>query len=248
MTPKSFVVEHKVYTPSDHRLGRKVEHDSRSKRFAIKPTRAAIKTTFWSTQAPGLNQGDIGSCTGTSTAQLINTDYWTPARQRVTRRKYKYLDQSYAANRIYSLATKLDSYPGAYPPEDTGSSGLAAAKAIVQMGYASSYVHALSINALITGLQKSPCIVGTEWTAGMYSLDKNYYVKPTGKAEGGHEYLCLGVDIERDELWFRNSWGPDWGTEIPNICPDQAFRMTIANFTKLLLRQGDATFPVPVVS
>jgi hypothetical protein len=77
----------------------------------------------------------------------------------------------------------------------------------------------------------------------MFNTDKNYYVKPTGKIAGGHEYLCFGVDLEKEELWFRQSWGAGWGTEVPNVCPSQAFRITIPNFTKLLASQGDATFP-----
>ena len=83
----------------------------------------------------------------------------------------------------------------------------------------------------------------------MFKTDKNFYVKPTGKVAGGHEYWCVGCGLEKQELWFRQSWGASWGTEeFPTSTPSQAFRMTIANFTKLLATQGDATFPVPVAA
>lgn len=246
----SYIVEHKRFTPKDPRLGRHVEHDSRSKArgFVHKEAKpATLKTTWWPMQAPGLNQGQTSACTGNSDGQLLNTDYWTPTREKVLG-KGVYVDETYARDTLYHTATVLDGYPGTYPPDDTGSSGLAVAKADMQLGFASKYLHALSIRGMISGLQKSPCIVGTNWTQGMFTTDKNYYVKPTGNVSGGHEYLCFACDLEKEELWFRQSWGKDWGTEVPNVCPDQAFRITIPNFTKLLAAQGDATFPVPVTA
>lgn len=242
----SFVVEHKRFDAKDPRLGRHVEHDSRSKlpRNVVKPVaKATLKTTFWATLAPGLDQGDLGSCTGNAPTQLVNCEAWTPAREKVLG-KGKFGDEAYAL-KVYHENTVLDGYPGTYPPDDTGSSGLAAAKSLQKFGLAGSYKHALSMSALISGLQKGPCIVGTNWTNGMFKTDKNFYVKPTGSVAGGHEYFCLGVDVDKEELWFRQSWGSDWGTST-DFCPDQAFRMTVANFTKLLAAQGDATFPYPV--
>jgi hypothetical protein len=230
---------------TDPRLGRHVEHDSRSLRFLV-TAKTALKTTYWPTIAPGLDQGQVGSCTGNAPAQLINSQLWTPIREKILG-PGKFADETYAL-KIYHENTVLDGYPGTYPPDDTGSSGLAAAKSLEKFGLAGSYRHAVSMTTLISGLQTGPCIVGTEWTSGMFNTDKNYYVKPTGKVEGGHEYWCIGCDLERQELWFRNSWGASWGTEIPNVCPSQAFRITIPNFTKLLAAQGDATFPIPVAA
>lgn len=230
-----------------YQLGRHVEHDARSKQFQVAPAdKSVLKTTYWSTKAPGLDQGQVGSCTGNAPTQMINTDLWTAAREAVLG-KGKFGDENYAL-KVYHENTVLDGFPGTYPPDDTGSSGLAAAKSLAQFGLSARYTHALSITALITGLQIHPCIVGTNWTSGMFKTDKNYYVKPTGSVEGGHEYHCFGVDLEKEELWFRQSWGEEWGTEVPNICPSQAFRITIKNFTKLLTAQGDATFPVPKIA
>lgn len=249
----SFFVEHKRFQPKDPRLGRHVEHDSRSKlpRHIVKPAaKAKLKTTFWSSQSVGLDQGDVGSCTGNAPAQLVNTDLWTPVREKVLGQG-TFADEQYAL-KIYHENTVIDGYPGVYPPDDTGSSGLAAAKTLARFGLAGPYKHALSISTLISGLMSGPCIVGTNWTSGMFKTDRNYYVKPTGSVQGGHEYFCFGVDLERQELWFRQSWGGDWGTEMvyqgKTIMPSQAFRVTIPNFTKLLAAQGDATFPLLMVA
>jgi len=245
----SFVVEHKRFDPSDPRLGRHVEHDSRSKepRFVVRAmAKTKLKTTYWPTEAPGLDQGQVGSCTGNASAQLINCELWTQIREKILGHGV-FADEAYAL-KIYHENTVLDGYPGTYPPDDTGSSGLAAAKSLQKLGLASSYKHSLSVSELISGLQTGPCIVGTNWTKGMFNPDKNFYVKPTGTVDGGHEFWCVGCDLEKEELWFRQSWGASWGTEIPNVCPSQAFRITIANFTKLLAAQGDATFPVPAAA
>lgn len=246
MAPTNFVVEHKRFTPTDPRLGRHVEHDSRSKqrKFLVAPVaKTKLVTTYWPTTSAGLDQGQTGSCTGNAAAQLINSELFNDARENVLGAN-RFADEEYAL-KIYHENTVLDGYPGTYPPDDTGSSGLAAGKTLDKFGLAAGYKHALSITALISGLQSGPCIVGTEWTNGMFKTDKNFYVKPTGKVDGGHEYWCIGCDLENEELWFRQSWGDGWGTEIPNVCPSQAFRITIANFTKLLAAQGDATFPTP---
>lgn len=228
-------------------LGRHVEHDPKSWNYRIAPAKGALKTTWWTGSAPGLDQGNTGSCTGNADAQLMNLDVWSFARAKILGHT-GYFDEKYARNTLYHLATVLDGYPGVFPPEDTGSSGLAVAKADVKLGLAGSYRHSFSFTSLLTGLQKAPCIVGTDWYNGMFNTDKNFYAKPSGKLAGGHEYLCFAVDMEKQELWFRQSWGLGYGTEVPNVCPSQAFRMTFPVFQKLLAAQGDATFPVPVAA
>jgi hypothetical protein len=245
MTSAAPEIRRHRFTPTDPRCGRHVEHDERSRAFAVGAKATKLKTTFWSTQAPGLDQGEIGSCTGNAPTQLINTDLWTPIRTKILG-KGKFGDETYAL-KIYHQNTVLDGFPGTYPPDDTGSSGLAAAKTLKKFKLASAYHHAFAFSSLLRGLQTNPCIVGTVWTESMFDTDKNFYVKPTGKEAGGHEYFCLGVDMEKDELWFRQSWGDGWGTET-DFCPSQAFRIRFADFQKLLANQGDATFPVPIAA
>lgn len=144
--------------------------------------------------------------------------------------------------KLYSTATVIDEYPGAYPPEDTGSSGLAVAKAGVQAGYFQTYDHAFGFDHFVASLQLRPVIVGTNWHEGMFYPTSDGFVRPTGSLAGGHEYLALGVDYETQTLTFLNSWGAGWAQQ-------GRFKMTFADFTTLLGSDGDVTapnIPVPV--
>ncbi|WP_161552075.1 hypothetical protein [Mycobacterium xenopi] len=142
---------------------------------------------------------------------------------------------------LYKLATRLDNVPGTYPPDDTGSSGLAVCKAGKQLGYLSSYRHAFGFDHFCAALQIQPVIVGTDWTADMFDPDSKGFVKPTGQVEGGHEYLALGIDYTAEVLTFLNSWSDGWGDK-------GRFYMTFADFEKLLAAQGDVCAPVAAVA
>lgn len=211
-------------------LGRHVEHDERSRGFAA--ARAPIpRSVLWPHHAPVLDQGDTSSCTGHALAQALNTDYFAKCRSH-------YLTHDDALN-LYAVATQIDNIPGAYPPDDTGSSGLAVCKAGRRMGYLSGYRHAFSFNQFASALQLQPVIVGTNWYQGMSTPDAKGYVTPTGNLDGGHEYLALGIDYERKAVTFLNSWGDQWGKQ-------GRFYMTFSVFTDLLGERGDATAPVAI--
>lgn len=210
-------------------FGRLVEHDERSRNF---PARTALvqRSVLWGHHAPVLDQGDLGSCTGNATAQLINTDFFASSR------KHGFLTEADAV-KIYSLATRLDDIPSnTYPPTDGGSSGLGAAKAGVRLGYFKSYSHAFGFDWFASALQLQPLIVGTEWFDGMMKPDPSGFVHPTGSVAGGHEYLCLGISYEAKTLTFLNSWGSSWGRT-------GRFFMHFEDFKGLLAAQGDATAP-----
>ncbi len=210
-------------------LGRYVEHDERSRKFSA--ARASTqRSVLWGHHAPVLDQGDLGSCTGNATAQLINTDYFAGARPD------GYLDEDDAV-RIYSLATHLDRIGhNTYPPTDAGSSGLGVAKAGVQLGYFAGYKHAFGFDHFAAALQLQPLIVGTAWTEGMFNPSSIGYVRPIGAEAGGHEYLALGISYETKTLTFLNSWGDGWGE-------GGRFHMHFSDFQTLLAQQGDATVP-----
>lgn len=222
--------------PRDLGLGRHVEHDEASRGFAAMRT-APIRTVLWTTEAPVLNQGQLGSCTGNAMAGLINTDYFATARQRI-KPLGAYLQEADAVA-IYSAATKLDDINGEYPPDDTGSSGLAVSKAAKNLGYVRSYSHAFGLDHMLHALQLHPVIVGTDWTSDMFKPDRKGFIKPSGSVQGGHEYLCLGYDADKKFLTFVNSWGTTWGAY-------GRFFMAAADFNDLLKAQGDVTVPLPI--
>lgn len=208
-------------------LGRLIEHDPRSRMFAA--ARAATEqSVLHGHSAPVLDQGDTNSCTGHALAQCLNTDFFASARQN-------FLGSRNAFD-FYSLATRLDPWPGSYPPEDTGSSGLAVAKAGVRRGYLRSYAHAFGFRGFCRVLQTQPVLIGTSWYSGMNTPDRNGFVVPVGEYEGGHAYLGLGIDYSRKVLTFLNSWGAGWGKS-------GRFYMTFDVFRGLLEDRGDVVVP-----
>jgi hypothetical protein len=141
------------------------------------------------------------------------------------------------AVKIYALGTRLDNAPGSYPPDDTGSSGIAVAKAGVQLAYFTGYKHAFGFAHFCASLQLQPVIVGTTWHNGMFKPNKKGFIRPIGAVAGGHEYLAPGIDYSTQMLTFLNSWSDQWGM-------GGRFHMTFADFQTLLADQGDVTAPV----
>lgn len=166
-------------------------------------------------------------------AQCLNTDAFA------TSRPASYLNEDDAL-KLYHEATVLDGFPGTYPPDDPGSSGVAVAKAAKKIGYLTAYKHAFGFAHFCGALQLQPVIVGTNWTNGMFKPNKAGFVKPTGSIAGGHEYLALGIDYATQTLTFLNSWSDTWGPL------GGRFLMSFADFGKLLANQGDVTAPIGV--
>lgn len=226
-------------------LGRHVNHDSRSKNFRVARKVTTPVSKKWTRETPVLDQDlpiPLGSCTGNASAGALGSDPFYKLMQQFYPKTT--LNETTAVN-IYGLATQIDGYKGTYPPTDTGSDGLSAAKAVKQFfpNVVTGYTHALTLDDMIHGLQESPCIVGTEWLTGMDNPDGNGLVHATGTERGGHEYECNEVDLENSLFGFEQSWG-DWGK-------DGKFWISFADVSKLLAADGDATFftlgtaPVP---
>jgi hypothetical protein len=211
-------------------LGRFVEHDPQSRQY---PARRAtqLKTVLWSHKAPVLDQGSLGSCTGNALAQCLNT-----TKFRLSRPNGRYLDESVARN-LYSRATHLDSDPQYWPPTDTGSSGLAVAKAGMQLGYLTSYTHAFGMDHFLAAIQLSPVIIGSDWLEDMFNPSTKGWVNVSGNVAGGHEYLALGANMIGRYVTCLNSWGQGWGV-------NGRFRIHFDDFAKLLANQGDVTVPI----
>jgi hypothetical protein len=211
------------------RLGRHVEHDPRSRNFAV-AEEGEIHSVEWARHAAPFNQGNLGSCTGNAMAGLLMTEpFYEPGRN---------FDEAVAVA-LYEKATRLDRFKGYYPPSDTGSSGLAVAKAAREAGWIGAYRHAFSVHALKVALMAGPVIVGTVWTEGMFEPDAEGVLHMTGNVAGGHEYEILGWDEESKHFKMCNSWGP-WG-------PLSGYAL-IAETTmgQLLAQRGDVTQPFEV--
>jgi hypothetical protein len=220
---------------TEYALGRRVEHDPRSRMFAFVPPRAvATKTVRWRRYGQVLDQGNVGACTGFAMAQWLNCK---PAHD--PREAYVPMER---AVEFYSLATQLDPWPGSYPPTDTGSSGLAACKAAQRLGWISGYRWIFNgVDALKEALLFSPVMAGTVWLSRMFNArpiaGQAPFLQVSGSEEGGHEYLIVGWNERSGYFTMCNSWSGSWGL-------NGNARIWADDMAELLRRQGDLVVPV----
>lgn len=191
----------------DPRLGRVVVHDPRSKAFAFP---AEVDKSSWHSVSlriydptPNPNQV-LGDCTGCEKAMAFNTVGSRKAGRVLTLKD---------ADRIYSLATELDPWPEHWPPDDSGSSGLAAAKAAQQLGYGGEYRWVLNgadgvVQALMSGASVG---IGSYWYEGGFHPKPEpgggVRIEMTGRKVGGHEWHVHRYDAKRDLIGGRCWWG-----------------------------------------
>lgn len=221
------------------RLGRHVRRDSRSLAYPFRaPAGITIASQLWPRHIPVLDQGNIGSCTGNAEVGALGTGaLWTalPSGEQNS----GYLNEALAL-KIYSAAETIDG-DGPYPPNDNGSSGPSAAQAAKTMGLISGYTHITSLNDILAALQTGPVMVGSNWydsmdspsSSGLVSIAKGATVR------GGHEYLCRGVDVDKQLLLLDNSWGSSFGAA-------GSFSYSYATLERLLAEDGDGTVCLPV--
>ena len=163
------------------RLGRHVEHDPRSRAYAL--SEDLLPSTYTSAvhtvRIPVLDQGDLGSCTGNAAEAFTGTDPLydaIPATVKARPTGDAGADETQAVA-LYSAATRLDNVQGVYPPTDTGSTGVAVAKAAQKAGLISGYQHAFSLDSALKALAVSPLIVGVNWYEGFDTPDANGLVR-----------------------------------------------------------------------
>jgi hypothetical protein len=236
---ESFTIHRKIIPSNDPRLGRHVNHDSRSRAFAFRaPASVTYKTVLHERFIPILDQGDLGSCTGNAaTGHLGSGDFYaTLAGKGFSGDEQEALD-------LYSKATELDGYSGTYPPVDTGSDGLSVAKAAKAFGFISGYLHTFSFDDFMAATQKQPVIVGVNWYGNMFNPDADGVVTigQRDTIEGGHEFVVRGYDDARQHVLADNSWGAGWGV-------NGSFRIPLATMERLLSEDGDCTMFVPLTS
>jgi hypothetical protein len=216
------------------RLGRHVNHDPRSRAFAHVASGRTLVTVRHERKIPVLDQGDIGSCTGNAAVGALGTvPDWDGLHPTVQVE----LNEKYAVS-VYSAATKLDDYPGTYPPEDTGSDGLSVAKVLLNWGLISEYRHAFSLADALDALQDGPVITGVSWHTGMDNPSPSGLVSIEGAIRGGHEFVADYYDAATKQVGFTNSWGTGYGVQ-------GRFFMSAVDWGRLLADDGDATILIP---
>jgi Papain family cysteine protease len=209
-------------------LGRVAQFDERSRAFAAAAP-GEVRTVLWAHAGGVLDQGDLGACTGFATAHAVNT-------RPVHKPRGRYLTGDDGED-LYSRATYLDPFPGVWPDDDTGSSGLAVCKAAKEAGHITRYEWAFGFDHLLSALQSGPVMVGTNWYGTMFHTDDRGVIDIGGRVVGGHEYLILGCAMRDEYATALNSWGPRWGVR-------GRFRIPFPIMRRLLDEDGDAVQPI----
>jgi len=210
------------------RLGRHVQFDERSRNFpalALVPKGAGLASKLWERKTPAFDQGYTGSCTGHGAAGLLVTAPFAAPRLRVTKS---------TAVALYQRATRLDPFPGNFPPDDTGSTVLAAMKATVKLGWAKGYRWCFGLQDVLKVLSTvGPVEIGVNWYEG-FDYPENVVVSIAGEVRGGHAFELLGIDTSARTVTAINSWGTGWGNS-------GRFTFSWADLDRLLHEEGEVS-------
>lgn len=221
----------------DRVFDRRVEFDERSRNFGISTLLAPQepRAKYWS---PGVttDQGYEGACVGHA---------WT-GELTAAPKPFKALpEQANAlAKRVYKRAQELDPWPG----EDySGTSVLAGAKAIKELGYFEQYRWAFTVEQVRDAIiAEGPVVIGINWYDSMYETQPNGLVEVSGKYVGGHALVLTGygprarlkgVKGTHELFRWKNSWGSTYGINGLGL-------IKIEDLEFLLNHQGEACVPM----
>jgi hypothetical protein len=228
------IVERRLPIPADtpHPLGRHVRHDEQSRAFPLMATLGlTVDRSTWKDKAvrlydptPKPNQSN-GCCTACAKGMQFNAVG--------NRRPGVRLTMDWAQS-LYHEETVIDPFPGTFPPDDTGSNGLASCKAVQAFGYGGAYYWLFGgadevVQAIMAGKAIS---LGTRWDNNMFNPDSKGIIHPGGGEAGGHQWIARRYDKSSDLIGVDCWWG-GW----------KAW-MSRADVQALLDDQGDAHWQV----
>lgn len=207
--------------------GRQVRHDPKSRQYPA-PQAPAPVTVEHDFYGQVLDQGRVRCCTGAALAHLLSTGLFR------SRHGFSVAD----ALTIHARGTAL--HGKGWPDADEGLSSLDAAKASESLGFITRYQWAFGINELLCAMAYKPFVIGLNWYQGMSMPDPDGWIRPVGKAKGGHALVAVRLDMEEEYLTLLNSWGPRWGV-------NGRARIGLDDLARLLDEEGDCmTVSVPV--
>jgi hypothetical protein len=123
-------------------------------------------------------------------------------------RHWPLYDNRYA-NGVYGEAKEIDEW---YGEDYEGTSVLAGAKVLKNRGLISEYRWCFSMEDVLRTISyHGPVVLGINWYEGMFTPDLSGYIRPTGGYAGGHCLLARGVNVRKERVLLKNSWGRSWG-------------------------------------
>jgi hypothetical protein len=223
------------------RLGRHLWLDARSLSHMIEnrveEMNHPVRTTQWDRVLAILDQGKLGSCSGNAGTGALGTQPFYDAVGKRVLARYKGARQAERfAVKLYEDATVIDAYTGQYPPEDTGSSGLAICKVLKTRGTIKGYRFARTAHGFLRLLQSGPVLMGMPWHNAFFEPNVHGFVDAhkhwaSSGISGGHEVEALGVELDMKDVFssvltIANSWGRGWGDA-------GRFRMRLRTYERL---------------
>lgn len=248
-------------TVSDVRLDRIYQEDWNSLNYTVDAELIRTGTPVYRPRSftwgidEWLNQLNTDGCVGFSFAQEL-----IARPQEVTG-----VNWAFAHDSIYHAAQHRDPWAGCYLGDKCpiskssggygGTSILAGAQVCQNLGFYESYHWALTTEELARGVAYfGPAVIGVNWYDGMFTLDVDGFIRPTGGLAGGHAILVHAVKIVYKSWWkwwertwrdvdwdksylvVHNSWGRTWGR-------NGRAKISFRDMDRLLAESGDACFP-----
>jgi len=223
------------------RLGRNMWLDARSLAHMVENNvhemGQPLRSCRWERVLTVLDQGQLGSCTGNAGTGALGTQ---PFYNTVGRTVLPAPDDAAAAEgfavQLYADATAADGYPGNYPPDDTGSSGLAICKVLTSRGTIGGYRWARTAYGFLRLLQSGPVLQGMPWYNAFFTPDPQGFIDSdpnwaSSGVAGGHEVEAVAVELDAADAFssvitYVNSWGARWGDS-------GRFRMRLRTYEQL---------------
>jgi hypothetical protein len=194
-------------------LGRRHAPDSRDGLFPLKPLLATVPKgelerpwRYWNAEGWWGDQGWAPQCVAYAWTHWVEDGPVTHPETKPGE------NPAIDPEALYHEAQKVDEWPG----EDyDGTSVRAGAKVLKARGYVGEYRWANPTAPLSdvvkTLLGLGPVVVGLNWYAGMSEPDDLGFMHVSGALEGGHAFVLNGVNVTREVVRMKNSWGRSWG-------------------------------------
>lgn len=207
---------------------RLVEFDDRSLGYPLSMDDRKPESVFYEC-SKYLDQGSEGACPGFGWAHaLISEEQFALG-----------LDAKYARERIYWAAQRIDPWPGgAYPdasPFYEGSSNLAAAKIVKDLGWIESFHVVRRMYKVRVGYQESGAVFGIPMYEGMMHPNSDGFISAIGSRVGGHCVYSPELNEEEEFVRLHQSWGTSHG-----IMGD--VKLPFEDLEKCLYNGGEAIF------